>query len=149
MKTTKLFLIPLVLMLWFSPTLFGQSIDKKIITNYLTQIETFQNSKRLTDQLPVLFKGNTKSTVINLEHFVLGGGIVQTLIEQWESNQWENFNRITYTFDYEERMAGFLVEQWESDHWENFMKDSITYNDDAYPDVTIIQYWNAGTTAWD
>lgn len=147
MKTTKLFLFSLVLLMLSQIITTAQTVDQKITDNYLNQIEQFLHSKQLADYLPQSAT-KTRTSIINIEHFALGGGIVQTLIEEWENNQWVNETRITYSFDYDNRLVGYLMENWKNDKWVNFLKETSTFNDDAYPDIILTQYWNDNDSIW-
>ena len=77
-----------------------------------------------------------------------GGGIVETLIQRWKNNEWEDTLKILYSFDENNKTGKFITQEWINNKWENMMKDSLVYDENFNTILKISQLWGADWFNW-
>lgn len=72
--------------------------------------------------------------------------LLEELTQVKNGSNWENYELITYEYDWMGNPSVILVQEWENGAWVDDEMQSCTYNDDGTPDEFIIQEWENG--AW-
>lgn len=75
----------------------------------------------------------------------LNGNEIQSLTEEWQ-NGWQNLHMFTNYFSNINRRDSLLFQVWDSTEWENYGKTTFTYNQQTgFLDYFIAEIWNNGT----
>jgi len=139
-------LITLLLLFVFGLSSTAQNQLKKIIdakNNISSQIFKLDNPKQFFSNLSkneIAF--NEKD--VRTSHLMKenGQGIIRSLTERWENNQWVNVNLISYEFDENQRVTGWLTQKWINNAWVNHIKTTTQLNEDYFPVEDIGLLWD-------
>ena len=72
--------------------------------------------------------------------------LLEELTQVKNGSNWENYELITYEYNWMGNPSMILTQEWENGAWVNEEMQSCTYNDDGTPNEFIIQEWENG--AW-
>ncbi len=86
-------------------------------------------------------KQSQRQRIIANTTSINGGGIISTLVENWENNDWVNYELTTFSFDLNKNETGYVIQDWKNNDWENSLKYGIILNEKAYPEIDSLQFW--------
>ena len=116
----------------FNNELLNGKIEQILSNNGNTKtFQTLFNNKNNKQRQRII----ANTTSIN------GGGIISTLIEKWENNDWVNYELTTFSFDLNKNETGYIIQNWKNNDWENSLKYGIILNEKAYPEIDSLQFW--------
>lgn len=65
------------------------------------------------------------------------------------TNQWENWTKFEYTYDYDKNMFVSIEYAWNNNQWEAYdVKTEITYNENGYYLTSKSYEWDTQTNTW-
>ena len=141
-----IFTLAIAMMVLGSGNVFAQRSDRMAKAKAIAQQRFQRDDDSMFEPVSANYTdldGNFKVTYSYDEYDYY---LLDELTQKKVGNNWENYEKVTYEYDWMGNPSVILVQEWENGAWVNEEMQSCTYNDDGTPDEFIIQDWENG--AW-
>ena len=74
--------------------------------------------------------------------------MVESIMQDWENNNWVNMMRMVFTYDVNDYLTEAMVYMWDNNMWNNASKTEYTNNANGNPLESLMHMWNPDTNEW-
>ena len=141
-----IFTLAIAMMVFSSGNVFAQRSDRMAKAKAIAQQRFQRDDDSMFEPVSANYTDSEGEYQVMYSYDEYDYYLLEELTQVKNGSNWENYELITYEYDWMGNPSVILVQEWENGAWVNEEMQSCTYNDDGTPDEFIIQEWENG--AW-
>ena len=140
-----IFTLAIAMMVCSSGNVFAQRSDRMAKAKAIAQQRFQKDGDGLFEPVSANFSGLLADFRVTYSYDEYDYYLLEELTQIKESGNWEDYEMVTYEYDWMGNPSLILDKYWEDGNWENESQQTCTYNNDGTPDEFIVQVWDDDT----
>ena len=140
-----IFTLAIAMMVCSSGNVFAQRSDRMAKARAIAQQRFQKDGDGLYEPVLTNYTDDVDDYLVTYSYDEYDYYLLEELTQRKNGGNWENYELITYEYDWSGNPSVVLTQEWENGAWVNEGFSNCTYNDDGTPDEVIIQEWENGT----
>ena len=140
-----IFTLAIAMMVCSSGNVFAQRSDRMAKARAIAQQRFQKDGDGLYEPVLTNYTDDVDDYLVTYSYDEYDYYLLEELTQRKNGGNWENYELITYEYDWSGNPSVVLTQEWENGAWVNEEISNCTYNDDGTPDEVIIQEWENGT----
>ena len=141
-----IFTLAIAMMVCSSGNVFAQRSDRMAKAKAIAQQRFQKDGDGLYEPVSANYADDVDNYLVTYSYDEYDYYLLEELTQKKVGSNWENYELVTYEYDWSGNPSMILVQEWENGAWVNEEIQNCTYNNDGMPDEVIIQEWENG--AW-
>ncbi|MCQ2304391.1 MAG: T9SS type A sorting domain-containing protein [Bacteroidales bacterium] len=141
-----IFTLAIAMMVCSSGNVFAQRSDRMAKAKAIAQQRFQKDGDGLYEPISANYADGVDNYLVTYSYDEYDYYLLEELTQRKNGGSWENYELITYEYDWMGNPSVVLVQEWENGAWVNEEIQNCTYNNEGMPDEVIIQEWENG--AW-
>ena len=127
---------------WYEPvTAVYTHVDEKSDATFRNTYTYDEYEYYLTEMLVETKNGSSWQNFEYLTYeYNFDGSPLEILSQEWDDGDWENEAFVTYTYDNEDILSEVIIQEWDDDDWLNVEKMVFNFGD--YSSTVLYSYWD-------
>lgn len=141
-----IFTLAIAMMVFSSGNVFAQRSDRMAKAKAIAQQRFQKDGDGLYEPISANYADGVDNYLVTYSYDEYDYYLLEELTQRKNGGSWENYELITYEYDWMGNPSVVLVQEWENGAWVNEEIQNCTYNNDGTLDEIIVQEWENG--AW-
>ena len=141
-----IFTLAIAMMVLGSGNVFAQRSDRMAKAKAIAQQRFQKDGDGLYEPVSANYADGVDNYLVTYSYDEYDYYLLEELTQRKNGGSWENYELITYEYDWMGNPSVVLVQEWENGAWVNEEIQNCTYNNDGTLDEIIVQEWENG--AW-
>ena len=141
-----IFTLAIAMMVCSSGNVFAQRSDRMAKAKAIAQQRFQKDGDGLYEPVSANYADGVDNYLVTYSYDEYDYYLLEELTQRKNGGSWENYELITYEYDWMGNPSVVLVQEWENGAWVNEEIQNCTYNNDGTLDEIIVQEWENG--AW-
>ena len=141
-----IFTLAIAMMVFSSGNVFAQRSDRMAKAKAIAQQRFQKDGDGLYEPVSANYADGVDNYLVTYSYDEYDYYLLEELTQRKNGGSWENYELITYEYDWMGNPSVVLVQEWENGAWVNEEIQNCTYNNDGTLDEIIVQEWENG--AW-